>query len=138
MCGKKKDDESFAWKRKGERRQSHCRDCQRGYRRKHYEENRQKYLDKAESWRRDRREELRAMVLEHLTQHPCVDCGTADVRVLDFDHVTGVKKFGIAEGITDQVNPQVLRDEIEKCVVRCANCHRIKTGDDLGWWKSTR
>lgn len=56
----------------------------------------------------------------------CVDCGYAvHPEALDFDHVRGVKV----------ANPTKMRTyawatliaELEKCDVRCANCHRVRT-----------
>lgn len=55
----------------------------------------------------------------------CVDCGIKDVRVLDFDHVRGVKLFTI--GNKNSLSEKRLRAEIAKCEVVCANCHRIRT-----------
>ncbi len=54
----------------------------------------------------------------------CVDCGEKDVRVLDFDHVRGTKEFSISKGLRDRVSNVRLVQEIKKCEVRCANCHR--------------
>lgn len=61
----------------------------------------------------------------------CVDCGyNDDPRAMDFDHVRGEKKFGVIQGWGR--NMKTLLDEIEKCEVRCANCHRIKTWPSEG------
>ena len=60
----------------------------------------------------------------------CVDCGyNKHPAALDFDHVRGPKLFCVGAKLTHG-RRQVL-DEIAKCVVRCANCHRIKTHDRL-------
>lgn len=83
-----------------------------------------------------RREAARQMILEFLESHPCVDCGEVDPVVLDFDHndrsqkiieVTEVPYLGWA---LDR-----LKAEIDKCTVRCANCHRRKTAKENNSWK---
>lgn len=62
---------------------------------------------------------------------PCCDCGHRFPRyVMDLDHVRGVKKFNIScvssmclrKGIVE-----MLKKEIAKCDVVCANCHRVRT-----------
>jgi hypothetical protein len=57
----------------------------------------------------------------------CLDCGyDKDPRALDFDHLgTEPKIAGISEMITYKWDR--ILTEIDKCCVRCANCHRIKT-----------
>ncbi len=57
----------------------------------------------------------------------CTDCGYRDHAVaLDFDHVRGVKKWDIARGKYER-NWDDLLEEIAKCEVVCANCHRVRT-----------
>jgi hypothetical protein len=67
------------------------------------------------------------IVAKHLKQHPCVDCGTTDIRVLEFDHVRGVKVAEISRLVMRGAYEADIVAEIAKCVVRCANCHKIKT-----------
>jgi len=69
----------------------------------------------------------RTKVAEYLSQHPCVDCGEDNVVVLDFDHVRGQKKNDVSRLVSNGLSWEVVQKEIEKCEVRCANCHRIKT-----------
>lgn len=74
-------------------------------------------------------------VLAYLANNPCVDCGEDDPRVLEFDHVRG-KKIAAVSVLVNKCKPiQDIDDEILKCDVRCANCHKRKTHTDLGWWK---
>lgn len=80
----------------------------------------------------------RQFVLTYLLNHPCVDCGEDDPVVLDFDHVTGKKKFGIADLLRATYSLQTIETEIAKCVVRCANCHRKKTAREQGCWFKSR
>ena len=62
-----------------------------------------------------------------LTQGGCVDCGyNAHPAALDFDHMPGTeKKFNI--GQFKWKSRSVLLEEIAKCELVCANCHRIRT-----------
>jgi hypothetical protein len=56
----------------------------------------------------------------------CADCGwRGHPAALDLDHVRGDKVCGVAQMYTyswDRV-----KQEIAKCEVVCANCHRIRT-----------
>jgi len=70
----------------------------------------------------------------YLLAHPCQYCGEKDPVVLEFDHVSGEK----SSAITDMIRGGAYRwdtiaAEIEKCVVRCANCHRRRTAIQLGY-----
>ena len=60
-----------------------------------------------------------------------MDCGCADIRVLEFDHIDpSKKKFTISRKISDGVALATLQKEVLKCEVRCANCHRIRTKEE--------
>jgi hypothetical protein len=79
-----------------------------------------------------RRAVLQQYVIDYLLQHACVDCGEGDVLVLDFDHVRGVKIMHVGEMISRERSLAMLKAEIAKCDVRCANCHRRKTMREQG------
>ena len=66
-------------------------------------------------------------VNKYLENKTCVDCGTSDIRVLEFDHVRGVKIGSIAHSVHRVWPVERLLLEIEKCEIRCCNCHRIAT-----------
>jgi hypothetical protein len=78
--------------------------------------------DKA-AWDACRKAATYAIICAYLETHPCVDCGYADIRALEFDHVKG-KTFTIGQRGT--LSPTKVLAEIEKCEVRCCNCHRIR------------
>lgn len=71
--------------------------------------------------------EVRKRLKAYLLDHPCVDCGESDWIVLEFDHCRGNKKLAIASMIHRNYSWKVILEEINKCDVRCANCHRRKT-----------
>lgn len=73
------------------------------------------------------RHRKRWYVFNYLQSHPCVDCGETDHVVLDFDHVRGEKRKPISRMVASTYSLEVLKKEIEKCEVRCANCHRRVT-----------
>jgi hypothetical protein len=66
-------------------------------------------------------------ILQYLEKHPCEDCGETDIRTLEFDH-RGEKSFTICDAIWGGVSLSMLAVEIDKCTVRCANCHRRRHG----------
>jgi len=80
-----------------------------------------------------RRKERRLLLLAHMVSTGgCVDCGELDPIVLHFDHVRGIKEFSIADMVTYSMKR--VWKEIEKCDVRCANCHTRKTALEQGWY----
>ena len=72
----------------------------------------------------------------HLVKNPCIDCGESDLVVLDFDHVRGQKAFAISRLIVEGTSVATLQREMDKCVVRRANCHRRKTALERGPYRN--
>jgi hypothetical protein len=78
---------------------------------------------------------VRCYVLSYLKAHGCVDCPEKDPIVLDFDHVSGTKIESISRMTYQGTSLDTIKLEMEKCEVRCANCHRRKTAIQLGRYK---
>ena len=59
----------------------------------------------------------------------CVECGEADVRTLQFDHVPerGIKRFKITANLYKPW--ATFKEELAKCDMVCANCHAKRTYD---------
>lgn len=85
--------------------------------------------------KRKRVEKRRLKVYYHLVKNPCVDCGETNVVVLEFDHVRGKKFKGVSYLLDQDYSWGKIQDEIDKCDVRCANCHRLRTAHKNGYWK---
>lgn len=128
-CKLEKDAEEFNWKNKRQgTRSCYCRKCWKAYAKKHYRKHKQYYIDKAE--KRLLENKLKAVC--YLEQRSCTDCHEQDVRVLDFDHKRD-KNGNISNMIANGCAWKTILKEIEKCEIRCANCHRKKTSAELGW-----
>lgn len=69
-----------------------------------------------------------------MKQSSCVDCGIDDPIVLDFDHVRGVKEFSISDAIRTNKSYERITAEIQKCEIRCANCHRKRHAHVNKWY----
>lgn len=63
-----------------------------------------------------------------------MDCGESDVVVLEFDHRDPeLKVLDVSTMVSNRHSWTDIIAEIEKCDVRCANCHRRKTASQFGW-----
>jgi hypothetical protein len=107
-----------------------CKPCKREYDNAHYKNNpkRSKYIRENQ---KTRERETNEFIVQYLLQHPCVDCGENDIVVLEFDHVRGEKRGVIS--VLKRSSLKAVIEEIEKCEVRCANCHRRKTAKQFNW-----
>lgn len=73
------------------------------------------------------RQALRDYV-QNVKSNPCVDCKIVyPPCVMDFDHVKGTKSFSVSRAANAVVKLDLIKEEIAKCELVCANCHRIRT-----------
>lgn len=132
-CGEKKPLKHFGKnQKKPDGKQPYCRECGRKKDKAYYQRS-PKRRSEIRRYAAKQLEERRNIILTHLSANPCVDCGETDPVVLEFDHVRGVKKSEIAN-LQKGCSITTLVDEIKKCDVRCANCHRRKTAKENGYY----
>jgi len=118
------------------RRSSWCKTCTRAYKKRYYNANKQKYLHGATVSNHKRRYAIRKELLDYLLLHPCIDCGEADPIVLEFDHRDPFEKvWNISKMVSNMKPMDLIYSEVQKCDVRCANCHRRKTAKQFGWYE---
>lgn len=134
-CGEQKALTAF-YRKRDRRASSYCKPCQLAYVREHYRRTSAAYNLRRYEFHAAYTERNRDIVVAHLRDHPCVDCGEADLLVLDFDHVRGSKEASISRMIRGGTSEKRLRAEIAKCEVRCANCHRRKTARERGSYRA--
>jgi hypothetical protein len=113
-----------------------CRECSNLKSKEYYNDNREKHkIIIGERNKRIRKENQRKY-FDVLSQSYCIDCGEKDPIVLEFDHKDNVDKI---DGVGNMVNAGyswgVILEEIKKCDVRCANCHRRRTAKQFNWYK---
>lgn len=135
LCDRIRPAADFSWKSISKKQiQSYCKQCQNQRSKAHYNLYRQAYIKKARLRNRTILKQIQEYVWSYLSTHRCVDCGEADIVVLEFDHIEK-KEHNLSEIIRERSSLRVVEKEISKCVVRCANCHRRKTAKDFSWKK---
>jgi hypothetical protein len=135
-CGEEKVLDDFAFKHKDRGvRQWCCRKCDAVYKLSWYARNRDKHRHKVRTVRDKASANNRARTWSYLAMHPCVDCGEADPVVLEFDHLRDKLK-DIGYMVTAGFSWAAIELEIEKCEVRCANCHRRRTARTQGIYEA--
>lgn len=106
-----------------------CRACKAEYNRSWYRRNKETHKRNV---RKNNARYLAAaqQLLKRLKSEPCADCGRRFPPVaMDFDHVSGVKREIVSR--LKLHSQRRLLEEIAKCEVVCAVCHRIRTARRL-------
>lgn len=93
----------------------------------HYEANKDKIKARTARRNKKQRRKNKEYVAFIKSLSHCVDCGNDNDVVLEFDHVRGKKRGNISDMSHQSYSIETIQLEIEKCEVRCANCHRIET-----------
>jgi hypothetical protein len=131
-CKREKPVGQFAWRRRARGQlDNYCRACRAEYKQEHYAANKARYIAAAGQRRKAMVEERTQYLVAFLREHPCADCGENDPVVPRVRPPTD-KKFAISKGLQDR-NWQDMLDEIAKCDVVCANCHRRRTAKRGGF-----
>ena len=128
-CREIKDIERFAYRSRAKgTRQSWCRVCTSKHDRETHRSKEHKVQVRANSARYRARNYT--WIFHYLEEHPCMDCGEADPRILQFHHPNDDKERGV--GNLTKGSLERLQHEVAKCVVLCANCHHLRTCQQYG------
>jgi hypothetical protein len=114
---------------------SYCRPCCSDYGKEHYRKNVATYISRSKARAGIDRPRNRRFVAAYLSTHPCVDCGESDPLVLEFDHRDPSSKRDDVGRLVHSTTVEVVRSEIQKCDVRCGNCHRMRTARQFGSYR---
>lgn len=93
-------------------------------RRKEYMKHKKRYKERGRIYKHKRNKEIRDLVDNFKKQHVCAKCGFSDWRALLFHHI-GEKKFSISKAVAMGYTAEKVKEEMDKCILICANCHLI-------------
>jgi len=109
--------------------QYRCRSCQAAYKKEWYKTHKQQVLDR-NSRNKNR---IRNYVRNLKIQGTCNRCSESDPSCLVFHHTEpDQKEINISRLARDGCSLSRLKEELEKCELLCANCHR-KHHFSEGW-----
>ena len=105
-----------------------CKDCMKLRGRNYYHSNHKRQLGLALIRRAKYRKAMKTFLIK-IKSKPCSDCGKIyPYFVMDFDHRKDqLKEKEIAHMVAGGWSKKKIEDEIKKCDLVCANCHRIRT-----------
>lgn len=95
---------------------------QREWSRLHYQKNKDSYLQRNRRYKAELKEKV-----DKIKSQPCTDCKqTYPPFVMEFHHTEPSTKEGNVGQLVYRGSVKRTMAEIEKCVLLCANCHRIR------------
>lgn len=131
-CGSRKQLKDYYKRKTGLRAGEYyekCKDCYKIRGRSYYHQNRERQLGLAKK-RKQKYIEERKNFLGKIKNKPCFDCGKKyPTWIMDFDHRNGRDKIESVSFLTFRklVKFDKIREEMAKCDLVCANCHRDRT-----------
>ena len=98
-----------------------CRECNKEYQRQHYQKNKDYYRSKSGEHKRKIRKEVDKLK----EAGSCSVCKKSyPAPVMDYHHL-GDKSLEVSHMISNSMSREKVFAEIDKCVLLCANCHRL-------------
>ena len=116
------------------KKQAACRECINNAQKINYQGNKKYWLDMNRRNRANNRDRYN----EEKSKHSCGKCGVKYPNyVMDYDHIDpSTKRMNISKMMG--YSWSVILEEISKCELLCANCHRIKTYETVNRQKQHR
>jgi hypothetical protein len=122
-CRQEKDEVYFSRRSKNGSFLNQCKSCIKLYQFEHYHNNKQQYFERNARYRKQI-----SSLIKSLKEKPCADCRQEyPTWVMDFDHRENEVKYKDVSKLTGNSSRGIVLQEIAKCDVVCANCHRQRT-----------
>lgn len=96
------------------------------YSRKHYEQNREEIKLKTKTVKAV--EKAKWYIFKATLK--CTNCGFSHVACMDFHHEDPTTKIDSVHRLINSGQFALAQEEMKKCIVLCANCHRIHHHED--------
>ena len=126
ICSKCKQElpiSEFRWKNKSQGiHHSQCKACQKAQEKIHYQESKERR--DAVRLTTDLQKTNNLGIVDKAKANGCKKCGEKRLYVLDFHHRDPSVKEGTINHMLKSSSYNKLIEEIDKCDVLCANCHR--------------
>lgn len=98
----------------------YCKECHRARNRRHYEANKQAYVDTAVKWQNEKR----LWWIEYKQTLSCSNCDESRYWCLDFHHTDPrAKENEVSSMVKNNASKERILEEVSKCIVVCRNCH---------------
>lgn len=101
--------------------QPHCRNCSHRLFKEYYHTNREKHYIKVKKNQIEYEKRNREYLLKIKLERGCYFCPESEPCCLDFHHIKD-KKFDL--GAVNGHSLDTVKEEVNKCIVVCSNCHR--------------
>lgn len=111
-----------------------CKECMKSRGRNYYHQNHERQLKLALLRKERYIEERRGYINEYKRNKTCMDCrGKFPPVAMDFDHREDEAKSRTISRMVfrDTSNFEKIKEEMTKCDLVCANCHRVRTHDRI-------
>ena len=90
------------------------------YQQKYYQERKGLYAEQSRQSRQRKKEWYNNI----MSDKSCSRCGESDVACLDWHHTDPTQKEAGVSWLLANRSRQSILEEMDKCIVLCANCHR--------------
>ena len=94
----------------------------------YYYRNKEKIRLKKNLQQKQRLSKKQQWLVEYKNDKSCIICGESFNNCLEFHHIDPTTKY---KAISSLESIKLIQEEIKKCIIVCANCHRKIHGNVL-------
>lgn len=140
-CHIVKEDSEFAFRNKAKGKlQPYCKECKREIDKELYTTNHSDRRRKIRNRQNKVQTNLKELLTDIKKKSKCTICGESRWWVLDFHHIRD-KRFEVSSLARRGCSLETFKEEIDKCIVVCANCHRdlhYKESEEYNKWNKEK